>query len=175
MDPKSGEAHTLLGVAYDRKGLGAAAREAFETALHDPNDEAMHLNNLGFLLYRQGYFDESIKHLKRAAKLNPTDPKILNNLTLVQLAAEKYDDAYKSSVHALGEFDARVKIARELAWHGHEKDAIKQLEKARALQPDSVEVLSQLARLYDSTGRDEKAQQARERLVSLQTVASTPK
>src|SRR5215510_2479590 len=30
IDPKSGEAQTLLGVAYDRKGLGWLAREAFE-------------------------------------------------------------------------------------------------------------------------------------------------
>ena len=175
LEPKSGEVHTLLGVAYDRKGWGGRAREEFETALHDPNDEAMHQNNLGFLLYRQGYYDESTKHLKRAAKLNPTDTKILNNLAIVQLAAEKYDDAYETSVQLFGEFAARLKIARELAWHGHEKDAIKQLEKARALQPESTEVLSQLAKLYDSTNQDEKAQSAREKLASLQTVASAPK
>jgi len=75
----------------------------------------------------------------------------------------------------LGESDARLKIARELAWHGHEKDAIKQLEKARALQPESTEVLSQLAKLYDSTSQDQKAQSAREKLASLQTVASATK
>ena len=173
--PKSGEVRTLLGVAYDRKGWGGRAREEFEAALQDPNDQAMHLNNLGFLLYRQGYYDDSVKQLKRAAKLNPTEPKILNNLVLVQLAAEKYDDAYKTSVQLFGEFDARLKIARELAWHGREKDAIKQLEKARALQPESTEVLSRLAKLYDSTSQDEKAQSAREKLAALLTVASATK
>lgn len=173
--PKSGEVRTLLGVAYDRKGWGGRAREEFEAALQDPNDEAMHLNNLGFLLYRQGYYDEAVKHLKHAAKLNPTEPKILNNLALVQLAAEKYDDAYKTSVPLVGEFAARLKIARELAWHGHEKDAIKQLEKARALEPESTEVLSQLARLYDSTNQNEKAQGAREKLTKLETVAAATK
>ena len=175
LEPKSGEIHTLLGVAYDRKGWGGRAREEFEAALHDPNDEALHQNNLGFLLYRQGYYDDSLKHLKAAAKLNPTEPKILNNLVLVQLATEKYDDAYTTSAHLFGEFAARLKIARELAWHGREKDAIKQLEKARALQPESTEVLSQLAKLYDSTDQDEKAQSAREKLASLQTVASATK
>ena len=170
--PKSGEVRTLLGVAYDRKGWGGRAREEFEAALDDPNDQAMHLNNLGFLLYRQGFYDESVRRLKHAAKLNPTEPKILNNLVLVQLAAEKYDDAYKTLLTLLGEFDARLKIARELAWHGHEKDAIKQLEKARALQPESTEVLSQLAKLYDTTNQGEKAQSAREKVASLQAVAS---
>jgi Flp pilus assembly protein TadD len=174
IDPKSGEAHMLLGIAFDRKGLGARARDAFETAAHAPDDQAMHLNNLGFLLYRQGEYGDAIKHLKRAAKLNPAENKIWNNLALVQLAAEKYDDAYKSSLHVLSEYESRLKIAYRLERRGREKDAIKQLEKASALQPASTEVLSQLAKLYDSSGQNEKAQVARQALASLQAVATVP-
>jgi len=173
-NPKSGEAHTLLGVAYDRKGLGGRAREEFQTALHDPDDQAMHLNNLGYLLYRQGEFDDAIKYLKRAAKLNPSDVRILNNLTTTQLAAGKFDDAYKSSVAVLGEFESRLKIAKHLEWRGHLKEAIKYLEKARALQPKSTAPLSQLAALYASTGETRKAEAARESLAALQTVATAP-
>lgn len=174
LDPKSGEVHMLLGIAYDRKGLGARARDAFQTAAHSPDDQAMHLNNLGFLLYRQGEYGDAIKHLKRAAKLNPAENKIWNNLALVQLAAEKYDDAYKSSVHVLGEYGSRLKIAQRLESRGRAKDAIKHLEKAHALQPASTEVLSQLAKLYDSRGQNEKAQVARQALASLQAVATVP-
>ena len=173
IDPKSGEAQMLLGIAYDRKGLGARARDAFETALHAPDDKAMHLNNLGFLLYRQGDYDEAIKYLKRAAKINPDDKRIWNNLTTAQLAADKFDDAYKSSVHVLGEFESRVKIAKRLEWRGYLKDSIKQLEKARALQPTSIEVVGQLATLYAGTGQEKKAESAREALASLQAVAAT--
>jgi Flp pilus assembly protein TadD len=172
LDPKSGEVHMLLGVAYDRKGLGGRARDEFETAAHDPNDQAMHLNNLGFLLYRQGEYDDAIKHLKKAANLSPGDVRIWNNLVLVQLASEKFDDAYKSSVHVIGEFDSRVKIADRLQWHGQTKDAIKQLEKARLLRPESTEVLSHLATLYAGNGQEEKAQSARRALESLQSVAN---
>lgn len=174
IDPKSGEAHTLLGVAYDRKGWGGRAREAFEAALDDPNDQATHLNNLGFLLYRQGEYSDAIKYLKRAAKLSPAESKIWNNLTTAQLAAEKFDDAYKSSVQVLGEFESRLKIADRLAWAGRTKDAIKHLEKARALQPVSTEVLSRLATLYAGAGQDEKAEIARQALASLLTVATAP-
>jgi len=173
IEPKSGEVHMLLGVAYDRKGLGGRARDEFETAAHDPNDQAMHLNNLGFLLYRQGEYDEAIKNLKKAAKLDSSDHRIWNNLVLAQLAADKYDDAYKSSVHVLGEFDSRVKIAGRLESRGRAKDAIKQLEKARAIRPDSTEVLARLAALYASNGHDEKAENARQSLASLQAVANT--
>jgi len=172
LEPKSGEVHMLLGVTYDRKGLGGRARDEFEAAAHDPNNQAMHLNNLGFLLYRQGEYDDAIKQLKKAAKLSPDDVRIWNNLVLVQLAAEKFDDAYKSSVQVLGEFDSRVKIADRLQWHGRTKDAIKQLEKARQIRPDSTAVLSLLASLYDGSGQREKAQSARQTLTALQTVAN---
>lgn len=174
IDPKSGEAHTLLGVAYDRKGLGGRAREEFQTALHAPDDQAIHLNNLGYLLYRQGDFDEAIKYLKRAAKLSPKDERIWNNLAMTQLAADKFDDAYKSSVVVLGEFESRLKIAKHLEWRGYLKDAIKYLEKARAIEPKSTAPLSQLATLYASTGEIEKAAAARESLAALQTVATAP-
>jgi len=174
IDPKAGEAQTLLGVAYDRKGLGGLAREAFEKAVQAPEDQAMHLNNLGFLLYRQGEFDDAIKYLKRAAKVNPDDTRIWNNLATSQIAAEKYDDAFKSSVHAIGEFDSRVRIARSLEWRGFLKEAIKYAEKARALQPNSTDVLAQLATLYDDTEQVEKALAARQRLTTLRTVATAP-
>ena len=174
INPKSGEAQTLLGVAYDRKGLGGLAREAFEAAVKAPDDQAMHLNNLGYLLYRQGEFDDAIQYLKRATKVSPDDARIWNNLAMAQIAMDKFDDAYKSYVHVMGEFDSRVKIARNLKWRGHEKGAIKYFEKAQALKPDSTEVWSELAKLYDATGQTEKAQVARQTVVSLSTVASAP-
>ena len=174
IDPKSGEAHTLLGIAYDRKGLGGRAREEFEAALHAPDDQAMHLNNLGYLLYRQGEFDDAIKYLKRAAKLSPKDERVWNNLAMTQLAADKFDDAYKSSVVVLGEFESRLKIAKQLEFRGYLKEAIKYLEKAQTLQPKSAAPLSQLVALYVSTGDTRKADVARQSLAALQTVATAP-
>ena len=174
LDPKSGEANTLLGVAYDRKGLRDRAQKSFETALHAPDDEAMHLNNLGYLHYRQGEYDQAIQYLRRAAKVNPGDTRIWNNLAMAQLAMEKFDDAYKSLVHAVGEFESRMRIASNLEWSGHSKKAIKQLEMARAIQPNSSQVLLRLVTLYNSTEQTEKAEIARQALNSLQTVANVP-
>jgi Flp pilus assembly protein TadD len=174
LDPKSGEANTLLGVAYDRKGLRERAQQSFETAVHAPEDQAMHLNNLGYLYYRHGEYDQAIKYLKRAAKVNPSDARVWNNLAMAQLAVEKFDDAYKSLVHSVGEFESRMKIASNLEWSGYNKEAIKQLEKARAMQPNSSDVWAHLARLYDSTGQPDKADGARQSLNSLRTVANAP-
>jgi len=166
LDPTSGEAHTLLGVAYDRKGLPDRALQSFEAALHSPDDQAMHLNNIGFLEYKQGEYDKAVKYLKRAVKVAPNDQRIWNNLGLAQVELGKFDDAYKSFAHAMGEFDAHLRIATRLEEHGSAGDAIKHLEKALALQPNSTSVLTRLASLYEQTGRDERAERARRALRS---------
>jgi len=175
LDPKSGEAHTLLGVAYDRKGLRDRAQQSFEIAVHAPDDKAMHLNNLGYFFYKHGDYDEAIKYLKRAAKLAPDDQRVWNNLGMAQCGVEKFDDGYKSFAHAADEFQGRLKVAAYEERQGFAKDAIKQLEKARKLKPDSAEVLERLAVLYDSAGRANDAIDARASLSALRTVAAAPK
>ncbi len=174
LDPKSGEVHTLLGVAYDRKGLRDRAQQAFETALHSPDDEAMHLNNLGYLEYKNGEYDKAIKYLKRASKINPDDQRIWNNLGMAQCGAENFDDGYKSFARAAGELQGRLKVAAYLERQDHTRDAIKQLEKARKLKPDSTDVLARLAVLYEGAGRTDDAIEARASLSALRTVAAAP-
>jgi Flp pilus assembly protein TadD len=171
LDPKLSEAHTLLGVAYDRKGLSDRARQSFEVAMHDPNDQAMHLNNLGYLEYTHGEYKEAVKYLKQAARLAPNDSRIWNNLGLAQAELGKFDDAYKSFARATGEFYGRLNVAARLERQGATDKAIKQLEKALALQPNSNEVLGRLAALYDRSGRPEEAQKVRTALATLPVVA----
>jgi Flp pilus assembly protein TadD len=171
LDPKLSEAHTLLGVAYDRKGLNDLARQSFEVAAHDPNDQAMHLNNLGYLEYTHGEYKEAVKYLKRATKLAPNDSRIWNNLGLAQSELGKFDDAYKSFARATGELNGRLSVAARLESKGETDKAIKQLEKALALQPNSSEVLGRLATLYDRSGRPEDAQKVRNTLATKPVVA----
>src|SRR5882672_57290 len=175
LDSASGEAHTLLGVAYDRKGLRDLAQHSFETALHAPDDQAMHLNNLGYLFYKNGEYDEAIKYLKRSVKINSEDKRVWNNLGMAQCGAGKFDDCYKSFGHAVGEFQARLKVAAYLERQDFSKEAIKQLEKARRLKTDSLELWSRLAVLYESVGRSADASGARASAVALRTVAAGPK
>jgi Flp pilus assembly protein TadD len=175
LDPASGEAHTLLGVAYDRKGLRDRAQQAFETAVHAPDDQAMHLNNLGYLFYKNGDYDQAIKYLKRSVKINSADQRIWNNLGMAQCGAGKFDDCYKSFGHAVGEFQARLKVAAYLERQGLAGEAIKQLEKARKLRRDSLDLWSRLAVLYESVGRSADATEARASVSALRTVAVAPK
>nr|MBA2341435.1 tetratricopeptide repeat protein [Pyrinomonadaceae bacterium] len=51
LDPRLKEAHNLLGVAYDRKGLSERAKDSYLHALDAAPEDVETLNNLGYSLY----------------------------------------------------------------------------------------------------------------------------
>ncbi|MFN2511198.1 MAG: tetratricopeptide repeat protein [Pyrinomonadaceae bacterium] len=169
--PTSAEAHNLLGLAYAQKGLRDRALRSFENAVRRNDDEPEYLNNLGYVLLKQGEYETATKYLKRAAKLAPDNPRIWNNLGLALTERGKFDDAYKSFARALGEFKGHLNIATRLESLGHDEKAIKHLEKASTLEPKSTDVLTRLAALYESTGKQRQAQGVRSYLEALQTLA----
>jgi Flp pilus assembly protein TadD len=174
-DPKSAEIQNLLGVAYGSKGMNDRALKAFEAAVRADKDNAQYLNNYGFLLLQTNNFETAIKHLKRAAKLSPNDARIWNNLAIAQCQRGKFDEAYQSFVRAVGEYDGRVNMAAQLLAQGLGQEAIKHLEVAHSLRPESTEVLARLAGLYRMTGRITDAESARRNLLALQTSAAAQK
>jgi Flp pilus assembly protein TadD len=174
-DPKSAEVQNLLGVIYGSRGMTERAFKAFEAAVKADKDNAQYLNNYGFLLLKTSNFEGAVKQLKRAAKLSPTDARILNNLATAQCQRGKFDDAYLSFVQAVGEFDARVNMAAQLLNQGMGQEAIKHLEAAHALRPNSIDVLTRLTGLYNMTGRVSDAAVARRTLLALQTSAEVQK
>ncbi|HXQ69380.1 MAG TPA: tetratricopeptide repeat protein [Pyrinomonadaceae bacterium] len=175
LQPKSAEVMNLLGVAYEAKGLRKRALESFKAAVEADKDSSDYLNNYGFLLFRNNDFEEATKYLKRAAKLSPNDARIWNNLGLVQCQRGKFDDAFKSFARAANDFNAHLNVAAQLSAHGQAKDAIKHLEKAKELQPESVDVLAKLVSLYEMTGRVSDAEATRRSIVQLKTFADAKK
>jgi len=174
-DPKSAEVQNLFGVTYSSMGMPDRALKAFEAAVKADKDNAQYLNNYGFLLLKTSNFEAAVKYLKRASKLSPTDARIWNNLAVAQCQRGKFDDAYLSFVQAVGEFDARVNMATQLLSQGMGQEAIKHLEVAHALRPNSIEVLTRLTGLYNMTGRISDATVARKTLLALQTSAEVQK
>ncbi len=160
LDPKMKQAHSLLARAYDQKGLPDKARQSFERALDNQPDDPQTLNDLGYTLYLNGQYRAAVERLKRAAKLAPTDARILNNLALAQCRLGKFDDAFKNFARAGGELTGRINTATLAERMGRESEAIQQYEAARRLQPDSNVVLSRLADLYRRVGQSEKAEAA---------------
>jgi len=158
LDPRLSEAHSLLGLAYDRKGMPERARDSYERAIKGDPSDAQTLNNLGFSLYQNGNYRAAVDKLKKAARLAPSDQRILNNLALAQVRLGKTDDAYKNFARAGGEVTGRLNTAAMLERLGREDEAIKQYEAARRAEPNSTIALRRLAELYKRTGRAGEAQ-----------------
>jgi Flp pilus assembly protein TadD len=176
LDPKLSQAHSLLAVAYDRKGLRDRAEDSYRRAIDVNDRDPQALNNLGYSLYLSGNYRAAVDRLKKAAKLAPSDSRILNNLALAQVRLGKYDDAYRNFARAEGEFKGHANLAALLVRSGREEKAVEHLEAARRLQPEAENVLRQLAELYERTGRGEKANETRHTLASIdarRTVAAS--
>ncbi|MEN3329219.1 MAG: hypothetical protein V7638_4026 [Acidobacteriota bacterium] len=160
LDPKLTEAHNLLGVAYDKKGFSDRAKDSFEHAVKLEED-AETLNNLGFALYQNGNYRAAVDRLKRAAKLAPTDERILNNLGLAYCRLGKIDEAYKAFTRATGPLNGNLNMAKMLERFAREDDAIRYYEAARQIDANNTIALRRLADLYQRVGRSADADSAR--------------
>jgi Flp pilus assembly protein TadD len=167
LDPKLTEAHNLLGVAYEKKGFGDHAKESFERAVKLQED-ADTLNNLGFALYENGNYRAAVDRLKRAAKLAPTDERILNNLGLAYCRLGKIDEAYKAFARATGPLTGNLNTAKMLERFGRDDDAIRYYEAARTIDPMNTFALRRLADLYQRVGRATEADSTRAALAMAQ-------
>ena len=174
LDPTLSEANSLLGVAFDRKGMPERAKDSYERAVRAAPEDANTLNNLGFSLYQNGNYRAAVDRLKRAARLAPRDQRILNNLALAQCRLGKTDDCYRSFTRAGGELTGRLNTATLLERMGHDSEAIHYYEAALRLEPKSSVTLRRLADLYQRAGRADEAQAKRRALSELgQEMATT--
>jgi Tfp pilus assembly protein PilF len=160
LDPKLTEVHNLLGVAYGKKGFGDRAKESFERAVK-LDEDADTLNNLGFALYQNGNYRAAVDRLKRAAKLAPTDERILNNLGLAYCRLGKIDEAHKAFTRAMGPLKGNLNTAKMLERFAREDDAIRYYEAAREIDPHNTIALRRLADLYRRVGRLPESEGAR--------------
>lgn len=172
LDPKLNEAHNLLGVAYDKKGLVDRARDSYERAVKVEPEDAETLNNLGFSLYQNGNYRAAVDRLKRAVKLEPTNERILNNLGLALCRLGKFQDAYKHFARAAGPLTGNLNTARMLERFGREDDAILYYEDARRIDPNSSFALRRLADLYMRVGKPVQAEAARNALAGIPTTVA---
>jgi tetratricopeptide (TPR) repeat protein len=166
------QAHSLLGVAYEAKGMRDRAFKSFELALKGDNGNAEYLNNLGYLHFKDGDYDKAAKYLKRAVKAAPQAQRYWNNLGLVQAQRANFDDAYECFARAVGEYQGHMNVANRSQKMGYDKTAIKHLEQARAIRPATAEILLRLAVLYKRTGNTALAAEANAALVAARAQAS---
>ena len=174
-DPKLHEAYSLMGVAYEMKGLRDRAFDSFEKAVKADKNNGEYLNNLGFLYFKNGDHDKAVKYLKRAVKVAPQAQRYWNNLGLVQAQRANFDEAYDCFVRAVGEYEGHINVANRSQAMGYDKTAIKHLEVARVLRPATAEILLRLAVLYKRSGNEELAAEANKALVAAKSQANVTK
>ncbi|HJT66559.1 MAG TPA: tetratricopeptide repeat protein [Pyrinomonadaceae bacterium] len=172
LDRELWDAHNLLGVAYEMKGLRSKALESLGMALKADKPQPEHLNDFGYILIKNGEYSRAVKYLKRAVKAQPDNQRFLNNLGLALVEIGKHDEAYKAFEKAMGEFDGRMNMATRLLRLGYDKEAIQHLERCREMQPNSLDVVYRLSVLYARNGRTAEADEANKVFLSLKATAT---
>jgi tetratricopeptide (TPR) repeat protein len=152
------------------RGLAAAGPLALQ-AVADGVEHPAVLNLAASARYGEGRFDEASQLLKRAQKLAPKDPHILNSLGVCLKALGKTEDALQA-------FGAAVRLDPAIAGaHFNRGTLLEELsdikgarsayERALAVDPDYVEPLAGLAWLDAQAGDAASAQARGKRALAL--------
>jgi len=147
------EAYNLLGVCFDEKGQYRLAQEEYKKALKIEPNNSRFLNNIGYSYYLAGDYGNSVKQYKRGLKITPNDRRMHNNIGLAYGRKRDYDKARQHFVVAVGEVGAYLNLGYIYSQEGEYDDAIKCYDLALKMQPDSLPAMSNLAQLYERTGR----------------------
>ena len=157
VQPNFAEAFNLLAVCYDEKGQYKNAQNEYKKALSlDPNN-ARFLNNLGYSCYLAGDNGGAVKFYGKGLKITPNDRRMHNNIGLAYGRRGDYDKARQHFVIAVGETGANLNLGYVYSQQGKFDEAIKHYETALRAQPNSLPALSNLAQLYERTGRSREA------------------
>lgn len=151
-DPKSAEAHYLLGMAYLKKEMPNDARENFEQALKYPpaypDTWPNAWNNLGMLAAQAGRDDEALKDLQEAIRQNPNNVIALDNLGSVYRRQGRWTEAQTAFESALKadpeDADANYGLGMVFAQQNNSEQAYRYLTKALQIRPDYPDALNNL-------------------------------
>jgi Flp pilus assembly protein TadD len=149
--PSDASLRNRLGICFQRKGDGKAARAAYKKALDLRKDYPEAWNNLGTLDHARGKYKQAIAAYSRAVQLNPQDAVFHKNLGAawlargdVERALEAWNEAFRLDpasfeTDAVGVPVAGVGLARQyylyaklLAARGDVEKALEYLAKAHA-------------------------------------------
>ena len=112
--PKDAALWNRLGICYQRKGDGKAARAAYKKALDLRKDYAEAWNNLGTLDHARGKYKQAIAAYSKAIQMSPQDAVFHKNLGAAWLARGDVERALEAWTEAF-----------RLDPSGFENDAVK--------------------------------------------------
>jgi Flp pilus assembly protein TadD len=90
LEPNNHRAHHILGIALDSQGLHKEAGYEFKVAMDNwEGDPTPIMNNMALNLAAQGFLDEAINILRRAAAIAPGRMEIERNIRIVTTLIEE--------------------------------------------------------------------------------------
>ncbi len=121
-DPLDAEEHVRLGAIYEKDGKLDLAQEQYMLALNKDRGQALAWAGLGNIRMARGRPQRAIKDYRRALKLEPDSPDILNNLAAAYLGVGKLgnaEDAVERAISLDGDnlcyyLDTRAELKLEM-------------------------------------------------------------
>jgi len=168
INPQSAETHNNLGNTYFAQKKFDLAEKEFEATLrYHPRDREANYN-LGSLLLAKKDPRHAILYFSR---VEPQDSEVLFNLAQAYFAAGQKAKALEAakflSERAKNDVRAHFTLGVLLAANQQYSTAIHEFEAADALQPDTYEILHDLAQAYLKSGDVPKAQETLDRALKL--------
>ena len=124
------------------EAIMSAVDAAARALIADAPDRAYGHALLGYLCYETGDLKAGVQSLRRAMELDPVDADVHFFLGISLIAAGQHEEAYRLSQHVL-KIDPSSSLAGMLdgvaTWFvGRPEDGISSIERALALEPESV-------------------------------------
>jgi Flp pilus assembly protein TadD len=160
-NPKSPDAHDLMGAAYARRGqLDEALREAAEAVRLEPRYAAAQ-NDLGSLLAKKGRLAEATGHFQEAIRIKPDFPLARRNLARALLAqgrvraaaTELREGVRQSPLDAMLHNDLGLALAQS----GDLDQAVGEFREALRMDPSLESSLVNLGMALEQKGNLEAA------------------
>lgn len=162
LDRQYVDAYFGLGVLYFAQlGDFAAAVETFQEALAHNPDDAFLVASLGNTYARMGRFEEALVSLQQAIHLDPNSTYAYGNLSILYLHLRQYEDVIATclaEIEIADSHSARRLLGYVHDWQGRPEEAIAELERAVALEPEDYEARGALAKVLRAVGRGQDAQ-----------------
>ncbi len=169
IDDMLAEAHTSMAVVSSYFWDWDRAEREFKRAIElNPNyATAHHWYGHGYLEAQKRY-DEAIRELKEAQKLDPLSLIIATNHGDALLAARRVEEAIEQ-YRGILETDpnyayARSRLGVALVASSAFEEAVAEVEKSWSLSPENVETKATLAYVYSAAGRREDAERILEEM-----------
>jgi len=156
-----GEAHYLLGDAYQKQKNPAGAMDEYQKAINSKPDIYQAYRNLTEVYRSENRYDEAIKVSNQALLVFPADGNINTDLSWYYSLADRPADAVQAAIKAIAalpnQYTAYTNLCRAYNETKEYIKAITACNSALKLQPGDGETYFYLGRAYNLTGRTSDA------------------